>query len=127
MGVSIGMLVCPGDSSSPQDLTRSRGRSSHELLEKYEEQQKTAAVANGRDYLKGSGQHTLRVGGVPFMAGDRAKRKKREDDSDDEELLRVRQAKKKDALWSESQLKMAAIESKYCARVVSGNNGSRSD
>jgi len=111
--VSIGMLICPGKgSSSMQDLTRSRGRSAQELLERYQEQQRDNAVASGKDYCKTSGQHTVRVGGVVFVAGVKRKELETEQDSDDEPKLL-------DALSgpsAEHRAKMAAIESKYCAR-----------
>mmetsp|Transcript_48126 Transcript_48126/g.139414 ORF Transcript_48126/g.139414 Transcript_48126/m.139414 type:complete len:545 (-) Transcript_48126:106-1740(-) len=114
MPVSIGMLIVPGKSSSSmQDLTRSRGRSAAELLERYQEQQRDNAVASGKDYCKTSGQHTMRVGGVPFVAGVKRKELEKEEDSDDDARA-----------WAASHLgpsaehraKMAAIESKYCAR-----------
>lgn len=116
--VSIGMLICPGKgpNSGMQDLTRSRGRSAQELLERYQEQQRDSAVASGKDYCKTSGQHTMRVGGVPFVAGIKRKELEKEEDSDDDARMR-------DATQSgpsaEHRAKMAAIESKYCARVVS--------
>lgn len=115
--VSLGMLICPGSSFNPagaSDLTRSRGRSAEELLEKYEAQQRDAAVASGKDYCKTSGQHTLRVGGVPFVAGVKRKdlETERPIDSDDEA-----RREKKSGPSLEHQVKMAAIESKYCARV----------
>ncbi|CAK0882191.1 unnamed protein product, partial [Prorocentrum cordatum] len=66
----------------PQDLTRSRGRSSHDLLERFDEKQRSDAVADGKDYCKSSGQHTVRVGGVPFIAG--VKRKELEQQREEE-------------------------------------------
>jgi len=116
--VSLGMLIVPGkgSGSGTQDLTRSRGRSAQELLDRYNEQQRDSAVASGKDYCKTSGQHTMRVGGVPFVAGVKRKELEKEEDSDDDARA-----------WAASHLgpsaehraKMAAIESKYCARVVS--------
>mmetsp|Transcript_74628 Transcript_74628/g.241304 ORF Transcript_74628/g.241304 Transcript_74628/m.241304 type:complete len:534 (-) Transcript_74628:301-1902(-) len=115
--VSLGMLICPGGSSASggQDLTRSRGRSAQELLERYQEQQRDSAVASGRDYCKTSGQHTMRVGGVPFVAGVKRKELEREEDSDDD--ARTRELAQSGPS-TEHRLKMAAIESKYCARVA---------
>uniref|UniRef100_A0A7S4W8Z7 Pre-mRNA-splicing factor 38 n=1 Tax=Alexandrium monilatum TaxID=311494 RepID=A0A7S4W8Z7_9DINO len=111
--VSIGMLIVPGKSSSGmQDLTRSRGRSAQELLERYQEQQRDNAVASGKDYCKTSGQHTVRVGGVVFVAGVKRKELEMEhaleDDKAFQEMLSGPSA--------EHRAKMAAIESKYCAR-----------
>merc|ERR1740123_2984365 len=111
------MLICPhaSGSSGSSDLTRVRGRSAEELLEKYEAQQRDAVVATGKDYCKTSGQHTLRVGGVPFVAGVKRKdlETERSADSDDES----RRDGRRNGRSLEHQVKMAAIESKYCARV----------
>lgn len=127
--VSLGMVICPSkdkdrdsrdrDRDRDSDLTRSRGRSAEELLEKYEAQVREAAVASGKDYCKGSGQHTMRVGGVPFVAGV----KRKDMDSympmmEDEDSRRVAIDKRE----LEHKAKQAAIESKYCARVGSGRS-----
>lgn len=119
--VSIGMLISPSrkGNSDPQDLTRSRGRSTEELLQKYQDQQKDSAVASGKDYCKTSGQHTMRVGGVPFVAG--VKRKMEEEDVEEE--MRKREMAKESGPSMEHRAKMAAIESKYCARVVQSKSG----
>jgi len=116
--ISVGMLICPGKSPpGSQDLTRTRGRSAAELLERYQEQQRDSAVASGKDYCKTSGQHTMRVGGVPFVAGIKRKELEREEDSDDD-TNRARDAARHGPS-AEHRAKMAAIESKYCARVES--------
>merc|ERR1712039_614842 len=90
--VSIGMLICPGKGgkTDPQDLTRSRGRSSEELFAKYHDQQKDSAVASGKDYCKTSGQHTMRVG-TPFVAGAKRKQVERDEDDDYEAQMRDRE------------------------------------
>jgi len=117
--ISVGMLICSGKtpSSGTQDLTRSRGKSAAELLERYQEQQRDSAVASGKDYCKTSGQHTMRVGGVPFVAGIKRKELEKEEDSDDD-IARARDAIRSGPS-AEHRAKMAAIESKYCARVES--------
>mmetsp|Transcript_75895 Transcript_75895/g.217264 ORF Transcript_75895/g.217264 Transcript_75895/m.217264 type:complete len:579 (-) Transcript_75895:69-1805(-) len=120
--VSLGMLITPSASGNSTDLTRSRGRSAEELLEKFESQQRDAALATGKDYCKTSGQHTLRVGGVPFVAG--VKRKDMDSVRPLETEEEARQARR-NMPSMEHQAKLAAIESKYCARVGSGA-GSRS-
>merc|ERR1719343_1648382 len=112
--ISVGMLICPGKapSSGTQDLTRSRGKSAAELLERYQEQQRDSAVASGKDYCKTSGQHTVRVGGVVFVAGVKRKDLETEYDSKDEaKFFEVPSGPS-----AEHRAKMAAIESKYCAR-----------
>mmetsp|Transcript_46606 Transcript_46606/g.92707 ORF Transcript_46606/g.92707 Transcript_46606/m.92707 type:complete len:550 (-) Transcript_46606:232-1881(-) len=117
--ISVGMLICPGKGppAGVQDLTRSRGRSAAELLERYQEQQRDSAVASGKDYCKTSGQHTMRVGGVPFVAGIKRKELEKEENSDDD-MSRARDAARSGPS-AEHRQKMAAIESKYCARVES--------
>mmetsp|Transcript_76083 Transcript_76083/g.211522 ORF Transcript_76083/g.211522 Transcript_76083/m.211522 type:complete len:593 (+) Transcript_76083:102-1880(+) len=121
--VSLGMLITPGGSSSSNDLTRTRGRSTQELLERYDEQQRGAAVASGKDYCKTSGHQVVHVGGVTFVAGVKRKEAERED-ADDEDT-RARESRRS-AQSAEHQAKMAAIESKYCARVA-GKTESRGD
>jgi len=123
--VSLGMIITPGSASNSSDLTRSRGRSAEELLEKYQAQQRDAAVASGKDYCKTSGQHTLRVGGIPFVAG--VKRKEQDSDRALEAEEEARREAKRNAPSLEHQAKMAAIESKYCARVGSTSTLSKSD
>jgi len=113
--VSIGMLIVPGKSSGIQDLTRSRGRSAQELLDRYQEQQRDSAVASGKDYCKTSGQHTVRVGGVAFVAGVKRKELEQEAGSDDEASRLKKQTQSGPS--AEHRAKMAEIESKYCARV----------
>jgi len=127
--VSLGMVICPEKTFTPSnanDLTRSRGRSAEELLEKFEAQQRDAAVASGKDYCKTSGQHTLRVGGVPFVAG--VKRKDLETKGNDDAEDEARREAKRAGPSLEHQAKLAAIESKYCARVGATASGrDRSD
>merc|ERR1712060_133272 len=100
-----------------QDLTRSRGRSTQELFAKYQDQQRDSAVASGKDYCKTSGQHSMRAGGVLFVAG--VKRKELEQEEDFEEEARFRERERQNAPSLEQRAKMAAIEAKYCARVGS--------
>lgn len=110
--VSLGMLICPQNLGRDlQDLTVSRGKSHQELLEKYREQQRVAAVASGKDYCKTSGRHTVHAGGVTFVAGEKRRRDEDEEDREDEEA-RANQAKKTTASY-EQQAKMAAIMQKY--------------
>lgn len=114
--ISIGMVIMPSrDSSSSHDLTRSRGKSKQELLEKYREQQRDAAVATGRDYCKTSGRHTVHAGGATFICGE--KRGRRADGEEDEEE-KSREAKKQQRPSEpsqEHQQRMAAIMEKYCS------------
>lgn len=119
--VSLGMVICPSSSSSSSsDLTRSRGRSAEELLRNFEAQQKDSALASGKDYCKTSGQHTVRVGGVPFVAGVKRKELETERTADLDEDRR--ESRRTGPSW-EHQAKMAALESKYCARVSSATGG----
>merc|ERR1712087_784709 len=110
----MGIVPGRGGKIDPQDLTRSRGRSSEELFAKFQDQQKDSAVANGKDYLKSSGQHTMRLG-VPFVAGQKRKDVERDEDSDDD--ARNRERERQSGPSMEHRAKMAAIEQKYCARV----------
>lgn len=123
--VSLGMVICPGrvfNPSNAQDLTRSKGRSSQELLERFEEQQRDSAVAKGKDYCKTSGQHTLRVGGIPFVAGVKRKEAETREGSDDDG-----RRDKRSGPSVEHQAKLAAIEAKYCARVATQGRAAHQD
>jgi len=125
--VSLGMLIVPSKDGKvdPQDLSRCRGRSSEELFAKYQDQQKDSAVASGKDYCKSSGQHTMRVGGVPFVAGIKRKDMEKEEDFDEESRIRDRERQSGPSM--EHRAKMAAIEQKYCARVVSSQSKNNND
>ncbi|CAK0837717.1 unnamed protein product [Prorocentrum cordatum] len=120
--VSLGMIISPLGRDDPKgaqsrDLTRSRGRSSHDLLERFDEKQRSDAVADGKDYCKSSGQHTVRVGGVPFIAG--VKRKELEQQREEEPDWRQAAMREEQRAQDELKAKRAAIESKYLARVSS--------
>mmetsp|Transcript_17476 Transcript_17476/g.34103 ORF Transcript_17476/g.34103 Transcript_17476/m.34103 type:complete len:554 (+) Transcript_17476:65-1726(+) len=110
--VSIGMIIVPGKSAGMQDLTKSRGRSAQELLDRYQEQQRDSAVASGKDYCKSSGRHTIHAGGQTFICGEKRGR-------DREDEIEAAAALTRDAKRStpslEQEMKMAAIMEKYCA------------
>merc|ERR1719247_1382744 len=121
--ISLGMVIMPQARSDRQawdveDLTRVRGRSSQELMDELMQQQRNAAVASGKDYCRNSGQITMRVGGVPFVAGQKRKEVEKDSESDEESRF-----VKKKGPSLDHQAKMAAIESKYCAKVSSSQGG----
>merc|ERR1711972_1070036 len=127
--VALGMIIAPskgaghGGSSQAYDLTRSRGRSSEELLQMYQDRQKESAVASGKDYCKNGGQHTLRAGGVLLVAGIKRKELEQEEDVEDEHELYARRRQNYERM--DHLNKKAAIEAKYCAKV-SGDQGGQS-
>merc|ERR1712099_50419 len=104
------MIIMPGkggSSGGAYDLTRSRGRSSEELLQMYQDRQMESAVASGKDYCKNGGQHTLRAGGVLLVAGIKRKELEREEDVEGEEM-RLREMNRQAEKDREVQSKRAA-------------------
>lgn len=124
--VSIGMIISPPSRGSAdfQDLTRSRGRSYQELLERQRAQQKDAAVASGKDYCKNSGRRTVHAGGMTFIAGDRPEKRKRDGEDSDEEG-RARHSRKDREKDEEERRKKAAIMEKYCQANRGGGGQDR--
>merc|ERR1712014_558495 len=119
MGVSIGRIIVPGRSASSSDLTRSRGKTAQELFEKHKELERGNAVARGKDYCKPSIQPVC-VGGVRFLAGDKRGRSQTSDERDEDALAEEQmRARRHQQAVAEKQAKLAAIESKYCARMPS--------
>lgn len=116
--VSLGMVICvdkePRDS---KDLTRSRGTSNKELLEKCREQQRQSAMATGKNYNKSTFRHIVRAGGVAISVGGTHDMPKHvsEYESDEEE----REFKKRKKEQHEAQAKRAEIEAKYCKQTGS--------
>lgn len=125
--ISLGMIIVPNEAgrNDPQDLTRTRGRSTQELFAKYQDQQKDSAATSGKDYCKTSGQHSMRAGGVLFVAG--GKRKELEQEEDPEEEERLRAAERPSGPSLEHRAKMAAIEQKYLARVPASQSQGKND
>jgi len=110
--VSLGMVILPAKGTqSGHELTRCRGKAYQELLGRYRDQQRESAVASGKDYCKSSGRHTVHVGGVTFVAGEKLEKRRRE--GEDDEDARLREAKRNTPSM-EHQRKMAAIMEKYC-------------
>jgi len=107
--ISLGMVILQSKGAGG-DLTRSRGRAYQDLLERYRDRQRESAVASGKDYCKSSGRHTVRAGGVTFVAGDKVEKRKREGDEEEE-----KHETKRSAPSMEHQRKMAAIMEKYCS------------
>lgn len=124
--VSIGRLIVPRKSSSSRDwdasdLTRHRGTSAEELFESYNDEVKGRALARGTDYCKPSVQKVC-VGGFRFLAGEKRGRSERVDDQEkeerqEEESRARRQQQREQEEQDQKRAKLAAIESKYCARV----------
>lgn len=133
--ISLGMLISPSSrgSSDPQDLTRSRGRSYQELLDRFRAAQKDSAVASGKDYCKNSGRRTVHAGGMTFIAGEKGergggggRRSREEEGNADEEEARLRESRKDREKTAEHQAKMAAIMEKYCQAGRSQDRRSQS-
>merc|ERR1712151_464569 len=94
------------------DLTTSRGKPYADLLAKYREAQRASAVANGKDYSRSSGIHTIKAGGQTFLCGQKRGAEEEEDHSDDE-IYRAKAAKRE--AERERDAKQAAIFQKYSA------------
>lgn len=150
--VSLGMVICPSSSeetpesfaprwipaqqqgygtpafpSSALDLTRSRGRSSEELLDEFRQVQKEAAVLSvGNSGYNGNWHATARATGEKKRkwqggagAGDDW-----EEDSDEELTAAAREsmARRK---TEEERAKMAAIMEKYCSTATAASAKAR--
>eukprot|EP00746_Dinoflagellata_sp_MGD_P166903 gnl/MRDRNA2_/MRDRNA2_97123_c0_seq1.p1 gnl/MRDRNA2_/MRDRNA2_97123_c0~~gnl/MRDRNA2_/MRDRNA2_97123_c0_seq1.p1 ORF type:complete len:467 (+),score=85.40 gnl/MRDRNA2_/MRDRNA2_97123_c0_seq1:73-1401(+) len=115
---SISRVICtdrePRDS---KDLTRSRGVSNKELLDRCREQQRSSAMATGKNYNKSMFRHQVRIGGVAITVGagathEQPKRSERSEYESDEEERAMKKRKKE---LHEAEAKRAEIEAKYLA------------
>lgn len=126
--VSIGMLVQTRGSSSLKDLTRNKGLSNKELIEKYRDQQRSSAVASGKDYTKNTFRHFVRAGGVAISVGGKYGGNKQEqdhrNDSDDEETLQRESKRRRET--QERDAKMQKIMDKYCSGGAQNKGGGSS-
>jgi len=125
--VSIGRVIVPSRSHSPSrsrggshssDLSKSRGISAQDLLERYDEEQKGNALARGRDYCK-IVVEDISVGGPRGIIGAKRGRPMRRDepDDDDDDLYDESRSMRRRQEQMDNRAQRAAIESKYCARV----------
>merc|ERR1711879_400085 len=109
--VSIGRLITPGGSStSSSDLTRHRGKSAQDLIDKYNEQQRESALAKGTNYCKPSVQ-TVCVRGVRFLAGDKRGKpdipSERELEKAEEDQFKARKKRRSRRSWLPSSPSIA--------------------
>lgn len=115
--VSIGMVIQP-DPNAPEDLTRSRGVSNQDLLERYNKRARDSALAVGNGYCKPL-QSAIHIASQRVVAITGSKNKDKEETQDDEDLQeeRLREAKRLRGLSRKHDEELAAIEKKYCAGV----------
>merc|ERR1712151_1439814 len=127
--VPLGRVIVPGDKSSPvSDLAHHRGSNAEDLFKKSKDLAKEMALARGNNYCKPM-VHSVCIRGVRH---DVTQKRERVDETDraameEEELRRQRHNREQQAAFAEKQEKIAAIESKYCAKVSSQASGSVPD
>merc|ERR1719428_142418 len=112
--ISISKIICvdrePRDS---KDLTRSRGTSNQELLEKCREQQRASALSSDKNYSRSHFQHQIRIGGVSVLVGQpNSEQPKRNLEQERKEALEEEQALKRRKEMHEAEARRAEIEAK---------------
>jgi len=112
--VSIGMIIIPSKEAT-HDLTRSRGRSNQELLERYGEQAKGSALATGKNYCKPTPGSTRIAGQLCVPVREREKDKDVEPDEEEAErdAKRRREAREQERI---ENIRHDELMSKYCTR-----------
>lgn len=114
--VSIGMMITVDPDADQADLTKSRGRSNKELLEKYRQEQKKGAVM-GQNQASRKDQHTP-LPNTFIGPGKSGKRKKtKEEEEEDEEVNAFQEAKKRRET-QEREREISQIMQKYCAAAA---------
>merc|ERR1712066_1001547 len=111
MDVSLGMIIRPDATAAEDDLTRSRGTSNQELVDRYNKKTRESALAVGNEYCKP-------ISGAIYIASQRVvaitgkKNKDREENSEDEQMEeeRLQEAKKRRGLAMKRDEEFAAIE-----------------
>eukprot|EP00746_Dinoflagellata_sp_MGD_P112760 gnl/MRDRNA2_/MRDRNA2_49883_c0_seq2.p1 gnl/MRDRNA2_/MRDRNA2_49883_c0~~gnl/MRDRNA2_/MRDRNA2_49883_c0_seq2.p1 ORF type:complete len:511 (+),score=107.53 gnl/MRDRNA2_/MRDRNA2_49883_c0_seq2:78-1610(+) len=120
--VSIGRLIIVDPNADQTDLTKSRGRSNKELLEKYREEQKKGTWMGPEDAAKNRSKAALPNTFVG-KSGKRRKSKEEEEEEDEENAL---QEAKKRRETQEREREMSQIMQKYLAAGSSSTGGSSS-
>lgn len=106
MDVSIGMLIRPDGNAPEDDLTRSRGTSNQELVDRYNRKTRESALAVGNEYCKP-------ISGAIYIASQRVVAITGKKNKDREE--RLQEAKKRRGLAMKRDEEFAAIETRYCS------------
>lgn len=125
LDVSLGMIIRPDPNSSEDDLTQSRGINVQEMLDRYNEKIRGAALAVGKEYCKpvmgATRIASQRV--VPITKG--SKKGVREEDLEAEALKEEweREAKKRRVEQTKHDERVSEITKKYCPGASFGTSG----
>merc|ERR1711977_248663 len=107
-------MIRPEANAPEDDLTKSRGTSNQELVDRYNKKTRDSALAVGNEYCKP-------VSGAIYIASQRVvaitgkKNKEREEDSEDERMEeeRLKEAKKRRDFAFKRDEEFAVIEARY--------------